>query len=317
MDGRDDEPRIPGLAQAAYVIGESLVDIKVDPDGTEHRLPGGSPMNVAFGLARLGVPTRLRSVVGDDPDGHLVIDHLRSAGVKLGDLVVLSGGRTSTARATIDQSGGAKYEFDLHWELPSAGSVPRGYGVLHTGSIGSILRPGADDVLALFESARPEVIRSFDPNVRPAITGDRNEVLARVERLARLTDVLKLSDEDAGWLYPGLSAAGVADTMLGFGVKLFVMTRGSKGCSVVTPSHRFEQRAIQTHVVDTIGAGDAFMSALLASLSRWGLFGRLREDGVSVGDLRRLAAFAARAAALTVAQAGAQPPTWTQVRATA
>lgn len=317
MEGRNDAARIPGIAQAAYVVGEALVDVTVDARGVERRLPGGSPMNVAFGLARLGVPTRLRSVVGDDVDGRRIVDHLRSAGVKLDDVVVDPDVRTSTASATLDATGAATYAFDLRWELPPGGVVPRGHGVLHTGSIASVLTPGADAVLEMFASAGSDVVRSFDPNVRPAITPDRSVVLERVEHLVGLTDVLKMSDEDAAWLYPDLDVAEVADRVLDLGVKLFVLTRGAQGCSVITPTHRIAQRAVPTQVVDTIGAGDAFMAALLASLSRWGLFGRLRDDGVSVGDLSRLAAFASRAAALTVAQAGAQPPTWTQVRAIA
>ncbi len=310
--------RIPGLAAGAFVVGEALVDVTVGVDGAVHRRPGGSPMNVAFGLARMGVPTRLMSSLGDDADGRMVAAHLRAAGVKLDDVSVVPGTVTSTALARLDAAGAATYEFDLRWDLPAAGAgVPSGYGVLHTGSIAAVLLPGADRVLGLYTSAPEEVIRSFDPNVRPAITPDRAAVLDRVERFVARTDVLKLSDEDAAWLHPGKGEAFVADWALARGVKLFVMTRGARGCTVVTPSHRIVQAAVTTHVVDTIGAGDAFMSALLAGLSRWGLFGALRRDDVGAGDLSRLAALASRAAALTVAQVGAQPPTWSQVRSAA
>ncbi|MCC2334568.1 carbohydrate kinase family protein [Cellulomonas wangsupingiae] len=307
---------IPGLAKSVFVVGEALVDVTVDVNGVEHRQPGGSPMNVAFGLARLGVPTRLMSWVGDDADGRLVAAHLRSAGVKLDDVTVAPRTATSTARATLDAAGAATYAFDLRWDLPDGG-VPPECTVIHTGSIAAVLPPGADRVLDLYRSAAPEVIRSFDPNVRPAITPDRAAVLERVEWFVDRTDVLKLSDEDAAWLHPGEDEAFVTDWALGRGVKLFVMTRGAHGCTVATPSHRLEQPAIPTEVVDTIGAGDAFMSGLLAGLSRWGLFDALRRDGVGAGDLSRLAGLATRTASLTVAQVGAQPPTWTQVRTAA
>ena len=309
--------RIPGLATSAFVVGEALVDVTVGVDGTVHRRPGGSPMNVAVGLARMGVPTRLMSSLGDDDDGRLVAAHLRASGVKLDDVSVLPGSSTSTALARLDETGAATYEFDLRWDLPEGGSVPSGHGVLHTGSIGAVLSPGADRVLELYRSAPAEVVRSFDPNVRPAITPDLAAVLERVEQFVERTDVLKLSDEDAAWLHPGKDEDLVAAWALARGVKLFVMTRGARGCTVVTPSHRIVQGAVPTNVVDTIGAGDAFMSALLAGLSRWGLYGELRRDGVDAGDLSRLAALAARAAALTVAQVGAQPPTWSQVRSAA
>ncbi len=313
--GRD--ARIPGLAQAVFVVGEALVDVTVDADGVERRQPGGSPMNVAFGLARLGVPARLLSSIGDDLDGQRIAAHLRSAGVKLDDVSVAPGAVTSTASATLDAQGIATYSFDLRWDLPASGGVPTECGVIHTGSIGSVLAPGADRVLELFTSAHADVIRSFDPNVRPAITPDRVAVLERVEQFVSHTDVLKLSDEDAEWLHPGKDEEFVADWALGLGVKLVVLTRGARGCTVVTPSHRIVQGAIPTQVVDTIGAGDAFMSGLLAGLSRWGLFDALRGDGVSVGDLSRLAELATRVASLTVAQAGAQPPTWAEVRSAA
>lgn len=317
MARNGEDPRIPGLAKAVFVVGEALVDVTTDAEGVEHRQPGGSPMNVAFGLARLGVPTRLMSSIGDDEDGRQIAAHLRSAGVKLDDVSVVPGAVTSTASATVDATGAASYAFDLRWDLPAGSSVPADCGVVHTGSIGAVLPPGTDRVLELFTSACAEVIRSFDPNVRAAITPDRVAVLERVEQFVGRTDVLKLSDEDAAWLHPGKDEAFVADWALGLGVTLFAMTRGARGCTVVTPSHRIVQSAIPTHVVDTIGAGDAFMSGLLAGLSRWGLFDALRGDGISVGDLSRLAALATRAASLTVAQAGAQPPTWGQVRSAA
>lgn len=309
--------RIPGLVPTVAVIGEALIDVMVGADGVELRRPGGSPMNVSFGLARMGVPTRLITSIGDDGDGHQIVAHLQSAGVKLDAASVVPGAVTSTASAVVGRDGSPSYSFDLSWDLPAESRLPAEYGVIHTGSIAAVLSPGADRTLELFRSARGEAIRSFDPNIRPSITPDRDMVRARVEQFIACTDVLKLSDEDAAWLQPDKDEAAVVDWALGLGVKFFVMTRGARGCTVVTPSQQIVQGAVPTRVADTIGAGDAFMSALLAGLSRWGLLDLLRHDGISESDLSRLAALAARAASLAVAQVGAQPPTWAQVRSAA
>lgn len=298
---------------AAFVVGEALVDVTVESDGVERRRPGGSPMNVAVGLARLGLPTRLLTSFGDDADGRLLADHLGFAGVVLDDGSVTAGGTTSTALARIGADGSATYEFDLQWDPPGGRTVPQGTALVHSGSIAAALEPGGTRVLQLFESVSDDVLRSFDPNVRAAITPDRGAVLERVEAFAGRSDVLKLSDEDAAWLFPARDAAAVAEWALALGVGLVVVTKGGAGCLVVTRRHRLALEAVPTQVVDTIGAGDAFMAALLAGLLRWDLAGQVRHGGIGADDLVRLASLAQRSASYTVARAGAQAPTWAEI----
>lgn len=312
------DPEILGVAKGAFVVGESLVDITVDAGGTERHRPGGSPMNVAFGLARMGVSARLLTTVGDDAGGRQILRHLQGARVKLDDVRVVPGVRTSSARAMIGADGAASYSFDLSWDISGEIEVPTDCGILHTGSIGAVLEPGADAVLDLFLSAPPGVVRAYDPNARPSITPDRERVRERVERLVENADVVKMSEEDAAWLLPDEDGPGVVRWALDRGVKFFVLTRGADGCLVQTPSRRVDQPAFPpVKVVDTIGAGDAFMAALLAGMSRWGLLEAVREDAISPGDVERLAVLASRAASMTVSQVGAHPPTWAQVRSVA
>ena len=306
----DGAPRLPA---SAFVVGEALVDVTVEADGVERRRPGGSPMNVAVGLARLGQPTRLLTSFADDADGRLLADHIGLAGVVLDDGSVTAGATTSTALARIGADGSAMYEFDLQWDLPGGRTVPPGTALVHSGSIAAALEPGGTQVLEIFEGAGDDVLRSFDPNVRPAITPDRGAVLDRVEAFARHSDVLKLSDEDAAWLFPAQDAESVADWALTLGVGLVVVTRGAAGCLVTTGRHCFALKAIPTQVVDTIGAGDAFMAALLAGLLRWNLVGQVRQDDIGADELVRLVSLAQRAASYTVARAGAQAPAWAEI----
>lgn len=295
---------------SVFVVGESLVDIAVGLDGVARRMPGGSPMNVAFGLARMGVPTTLLTAFGDDEDGRLIADHLASAGVVLAHSSVTPGSPTSTALARLADDGSASYEFDLHWDIPAGTRVPDGAVAVHTGSIAAAIDPGASHVLEFFERSGPGVLRTFDPNVRPAITADPAATLEQVERFARHADILKLSDEDAAWLLPGTDERDVADWALGLGVRLVVVTRGAAGCVLTTPTDRVEQAGVPTHVIDTIGAGDAFMSALIAGVTRWDLVESLISGDLAMEETAALATLAQRAAAMTVARAGAQPPTW-------
>lgn len=289
----------------AAVIGESLVDRIVGADGVVREVPGGSPMNVAVGLARLGVETTLFTQFGTDRLGGVVARHLAESHVNLargsvGDVA------TSTATATIDEAGSAHYSFDIRWSPQLA--IPASVDVLHTGSIGALLEPGSERVLELLEAADPDTLVSFDPNIRSGVIGGHAEVVERVERLAAACDVLKMSDEDAAWLYPARSHAQIADEYLERGVSLFVITRGARACVVRTPTHSFEMVPPTVDVTDTIGAGDAFMSGLLfgclAGHNRKAVLGR----SLSLDAGESIVATALQSAAVTVGREGASPP---------
>ncbi|MDF8264351.1 carbohydrate kinase family protein [Luteipulveratus flavus] len=295
------------------VVGEALVDIVRRPDGSERTHPGGSPLNVAVGLARLGHPVQLATSIARDEHGDAIRSHLAADGVPL---TVGSDGasRTPTATATLDEHGSATYEFDIEWaprELPSDG-----FGHLHTGSIAAALQPGATAVREAVERARPHATVSYDPNVRPSLMGEPQDVRSDIEQLVGLSDVVKASDEDVRWLYGEHAPIDqVARLWARLGPSLVVLTRGGDGAllHLAASDEPAELPGRAVEVVDTVGAGDSFMSGLLSGLLDAGLLGepdaRERLRRATLEDVRPSLDRAVQASAITVSRAGAQPPT--------
>ena len=282
------------------VVGEALIDVvTTSHDKTEH--PGGSPANVAYGLGRLGVRTGLLTAIAPDARGDSIEEHLRSAGV-----ILLPGSktltRTASATATLEPDGSARYDFDVTWDLAPAAPayVPK---ILHTGSIATFLEPGAGAVRSLLEQAHRQCMITYDPNIRPALLGSHAEAKATFEELVPLTDVVKLSDEDAQWLYPQKSLDETAAHILGLGTGLTVITKGAEGSQFTTSAAKISIPAVKSKVADTIGAGDSYMSALILGLLTRGT------EGFAPAVLEQLGHTAAAAAAITVQRPGATPPT--------
>ena len=292
------------------VVGEAVVDLVLAPGAiipSAH--PGGSPANVALGLARLGADVVLVTRVGRDDYGSLIEKHLLGSGVELaeGSLVDAS---TSTALARLDDLGRATYEFDIDWRLEDV-SVPAGV-CLHTGSIAAVLDPGAGSVAALLEDARATATVSYDPNARPSLMGAADVALRRIEAVAEVSDVVKVSDEDLGWLFPGEDVTAVAARWLARGPAIVVVTRGEFGAYAVAASGDVDHRGDKVEVVDTVGAGDAFSSGLLDGLRRRGLLGADRRGALHAIDRETLADVvdrAIRVSAWTCTRPGADPPT--------
>lgn len=298
-------------ALPALVIGEALVDLVERPGHAPAAVVGGSPLNVAVGLSRLGAPSTLRTHLGTDEYGALIRHHLVTNDVSVAPGSVRPG-RTSTARARIGANGAASYDFDVCW-APGPAPAPDPAPVLvHTGSIAATLEPGAAVVAAAIDEARATATISYDPNVRPALMGDRASAAARIEAIVRVADVVKASDEDLAWLYPGVDLTTVARRWRELGPALVVVTRGELGAHAVAKAVTLDIAAPEVTVVDTIGAGDSFMSGLLAALGDHGLLGRPAEEDLRTIDvltLRRVVEYAAACAAVTVARLGADPPT--------
>ncbi|WP_432543635.1 carbohydrate kinase family protein [Kineococcus sp. SYSU DK002] len=295
----------------SVVVGEALVDV-VHRAGSgpaaEH--PGGSPLNVAYGLGRLGHDVALLTRLGDDARGRLLREHLDAGGVRLPPGAV-DGDPTSVARAEIDAEGKASYEFDLVWRLPDV-ELPEDVALVHTGSIGAAVDPGARAALELLRSVRGRATTSYDPNVRPAFFASPAAALARVEEFVAASDVVKASDEDLAWLLPGQDVDAVARRWQALGPALVVVTRGGEGAVAVSGAGTLQVPAPRVDVVDTVGAGDAFMSGLLHALAEHDLLGgaalpRLRHLGLRT--LEAVVGTAIRSASITCSRAGANPPT--------
>ncbi|MEE1772558.1 carbohydrate kinase [Streptomyces sp. JV185] len=290
------------------VIGECVADIVRLPGAADQVHPGGSPANVAYGLARLGHGATLLTQLGPDDNGRLIRDHLAGAGVD-----VRTDGATAptpSAAVTLDGAGRAAYTFEITWTLGPV-SLDRPPHHVHTGSIAAVMEPGETTVLGAVESLRTSATVSYDPNVRPELMGDHESAVRRVERCVALSDVVKASDEDLEWLYPGQAPEQVAERWLASGPGVVLVTRGGDGALAVLPGGRVTVDALPAEVVDTVGAGDAFMSGTLHALAVHGLLGadgreRLRSlDRARTADVLR---HATASAAVTVARAGANPP---------
>ncbi|TWD73366.1 fructokinase [Kribbella amoyensis] len=303
------------MTAPVLVVGEALVDIvgtagrSPGKNGTK-ATPGGSPANVAVGLARLGVPTELVTRFGTDPYGDQLGAHLFGNGVQLAPGSVDPGFRTSTATATLDSDGVASYQFDISWEPPAL-TLNRGCPAVHTGSIATVLEPGAEAIRKFLGTlADQPVTVTLDPNARPTITPDPVATWSAVQALAALSDLVKLSDEDCAFLRPGSSPEEIAAELLAAErTQCVVITRGGDGATGVTRTAHVEVNAPAIEVVDTVGAGDSFMSALIAGLSARGLLGPARLRGLDEKALCEVVDYAVKAAAITCTRHGADPPT--------
>jgi fructokinase len=290
------------------VAGEALVDVVVDADGDTAESPGGSPLNVAVGLGRLDIAATLVSQVGHDERGGLVVQHVTGSNAEI-VAVPTASGRTSVATAHLDSTGAARYDFDLDWSLPPQVLPP--CQALHVGSLGTLLEPGRESVLDLVEQAcGREVFVSYDANLRESFLDDRERAWRDVRALGSRCTLVKLSDEDAELLDPDSDPDDVARTLLaGERTRLVILTRGAEGATAYVGSVEVSASPRPVEVVDTVGAGDAFMAATLAQLSDLDAFARpgpgLPLDEPALGRLLR---GSMEVAAITCERRGANPP---------
>jgi fructokinase len=301
------------------VIGEALVDL-VGQRGSRTLVahPGGSPANVALGLARLGDPVTLMTRLGKDAFGEMISTHLQSSGVRV-DAGRDDGAKTSLAVASL-AAGVATYDFRIEWDIGTLAPLPVETRCLHTGSLATALEPGRADVEDLMarEHQRGRVTISYDPNVRPALLGTPERARPGIEHLVTLSDVVKVSDEDLHWLYPGRPDEEVARDWLARGPVLVIVTRGGQGVYAVTAGLEVRRPATPVDLVDTVGAGDSFTSGLLDGLRRADLIGSERREKLSAVDESSLVSIlddASLVAAITCSRPGANPPTRAEVEA--
>lgn len=277
-----------------WVAGEALIDLL--PNG-ESKLPvvGGGPANTAKALSNLGFSTYFIGGISKDSYGELIEAELNSYGVNLA-LVNRMALPTAVAEVEIDETGSAKYRFELENTATFAFGdwLPAGKpAVLHIGTLATIIEPGAS---VLFEWARnlsSPIL--FDPNVRPTVLGNRAIYRKHFERLARISSVIKLSEEDLNWL------GYKVDEIINLGPKLVVLTRGKGGISGFTPGKRIDVRATEVEVKDTVGAGDTVGAVIVE--------GMIKHDEFKDAALESVLQRAAKAAAITCTRVGAKPPT--------
>jgi fructokinase len=290
-----------------WVVGEVLIDLI--PDGAHYTsVVGGGPANTAKALAKLGVKTHFIDGISSDEYGQMAKAELLSASVLL-DYAQYSNKPTCTAKVTLSSSGSASYEFVIQdtatfdfsdrW-LPDPQSLKP--WLLHIGTLATVIEPGASVLFEWVQSVAHVAPIVFDPNIRPAVLGDRDEYVKKVEKWVAISSAVKVSDEDLNWLYPGKAIVEIAKKWLAVGVQLVVVTLGDKGITAYRKSEEISIDAVKVDVADTVGAGDTVGAVLVEAIVDNGL------DRLTGEVLKTMLNRAAKAAAITVSRTGANPP---------
>ncbi|MVT78539.1 carbohydrate kinase family protein [Bradyrhizobium cajani] len=297
--------------------GDALIDFVPtrNADGREAVMPavGGSCLNVAIGMARLGAPTGFVGGISTDLFGRMIADHAAASQVELG-LATRSDHQTTLAfvRIVAGESHYAFYDAETatrNWTY-RRGSIPfETVEALHVGSTTLVNDQGAAETTALIADARTSSTISFDPNCRPNLVKDKPAYLARMAGFAASADLIKMSDVDFAFLYGEEPYQQRASALLEQGASLVVITRGNNGATAWhAGAGQIEVAAPAVEVADTIGAGDSFQAALLVALHKQGRIVRQQLKDVSADELRRALSFAANCAGLTCTRPGADPP---------
>ncbi|NLA29494.1 MAG: carbohydrate kinase [Propionibacterium sp.] len=299
-------------------LGEALVDIIIRDGQVLSEHVGGSPLNVACGLAALGHSTLIASWWGDDERGRAIEEHAteHAVGIVPGSNKAV---HTGIANAHLDEEGHALYDFDLTWDI---GTLPpvTALAHLHTGSFAATLEPGGSKVAAAVKKMALNGTVSYDPNVRPALMGSPDDVRERIEQIIGLSDVVKASDEDLGWLYgEDTPVEQVMRKWVKLGPGLVVITRGPWGAYALLSGDRdmLVVDPLNIEVADSVGAGDSFMAGLLSGLLDAGLLGsaeaKRRLRAADWSEVRTALHRAVITSGLTVSQSGAYSPTRAEI----
>ena len=299
--------------------GEALIDMIPSPTtegGRDGFVPhsGGAVFNTAIALGRLGARAGMITGLSTDMFGQQLDASLRASHVDTSR--VIRSDRPTTLAFVKLTDGHATYSF---FDENSAGrmigaedlpALSQEVPSLFFGGISLAVEPCADTYAELM--AREGATRAvmMDPNIRPGFIKDVNRYRERLARMLTLTDIVKVSDEDLNWIYPGAEALqDKLDMLRGAGPRLVVLTKGSAGATAYLADGRSVDVAAQkVMAVDTVGAGDTFNAGVMASLSTQGLLTKGAIADLTPDQVRTALDLAARSAAITVSRAGANPP---------
>jgi fructokinase len=289
------------------VGGEALVDLVIDPEGAVVAKLGGGPFNAARTIGRLGSNVAFLGALSLDRFGTLMHAQLTIDGVD-DSLIQFTELPTTLASAELDEHGAASYRFYLAetaapnlYVLP----LPTDLSILHVGTLGIVLEPMASTLEAVVHGVGDDVVVLLDPNCRPRVTADRVAYLARLQRMLRRADVVKVSTDDLQFIAPDRHRAGV-QMLLDGGAVVVLHTDGGRSVHIHGPGGESEVAVPTIEVVDTIGAGDAFGGAFAAW---WDQAGLRRRDLRDADAVRAAVGASVEVAALSCTRVGAQPPT--------
>ena len=297
--------------------GDALIDLLpvTATDGRDALVPvvGGSCLNIAVGMARLGVSTGFVGGISTDLLGRMIADHALRSGV---DLRYATRSDHQTTLAFVRMIAGEPHYafYDTYtaaqgWRYWPGAIAFDQVDAVHVGSTTLVGESGATEALALIADARGRATVSFDPNCRPGLVKDEARYFATMQAFTAGADIIRMSDVDFDFLYGGDDHASRAGAMLAAGASLVVVTQGTKGAQAWHRSAgAVEVAAPKVSVADTIGAGDSFQAALLFALHAIGRIGLQALARLTSDELRRVLTFAAACAAFTCSRPGADPP---------
>ena len=305
------------------VAGEALIDFVPSEDGRTYRaLPGGSPFNVAVGLARLGVATGYLGKLSTDALGRRLRRRLLREGIAS---VYVRDDPGPTTLAVVTKEPGVDPEYAFYGDHPAdrqlriedvPETLPADVQALHLGSYAMARAPVGETLTQLMRREADHRVISFDPNIRPSLIPDLDRYREQLEEWVRLSRIVKLSIADLEILFPGTTTDALADRWLGDDrSRLIVVTQGAHGMLAFTSRHALRIPAKTVQVVDSVGAGDASTAGLLAWLIQHGRLTPQALDTLSEDDVMGALNFASTVAAITCTRPGADPPRLDEVTA--
>lgn len=296
--------------------GEALIDMlpRQTTAGEPAFAPyaGGAVFNTAIALGRLGAPTGFFCGLSSDLFGNQLRDVLSASKVD-SSYAPMSAQPTTLAFVRLD-NGQASYTFyDENTagrmltvaDLPVLGAEVE---AMLFGAISLISEPAGGAYEEFMKREQGRRVMMLDPNIRPNFIPDKEKHLRRICAMMAMADIVKLSDEDLNWFGETGSPEDFVRAWLERGPKLIVVTHGAKGAVGYTRGHAVTIVPQEVEVVDTVGAGDTFNGGILASLHEQGLLNKAAIAELSQDAVHRAISLGAKAAAVTVSRAGANPP---------
>ena len=300
--------------------GESLIDMVsfVTEKGEVQYSPhvGGSILNSAIALGRLGADAYYCGAVSNDTFGGSIEDCLRDSKVQE-DFIIKTNRHTTLAYADVTDDV-AKYTFvdensagrliDENSLKPFVNKINNAKALL-VGGISLQADPCGTSWQWLVEQVTGHCVIYFDANIRPDFIEDKDKYLERFERLTRKVDIIKISEEDYSYLCGKQDFEKVTAEWLDKGIKMVVLTLGEKGAKVIYDGGKeISVGTEEVKVIDTIAAGDSFNAGFLFDLDKQKMLDREKLASIDTSTLKKALIFANQVASFTVTQKGANPP---------
>jgi fructokinase len=302
-------------------LGEALIDFVSREGLTFEGFPGGSPYNTAIAISRLNTECHFLGRVSNDLFGKQLIDYLKENSVST-DMIVTTEDKSTLSFVQKQDDGLVEYAFfandtaDRNWKIDDFShiTIHGNARIIHFGSISISQEPCGTQLFSFLKKLAGKILLSFDPNIRPSQVPDRDLYMKRFKTLCGISEIVKLSDEDLEWLYPGMESNDALKELRELGPSIIALTRGSEGAVILNKHHKVLVPILKQKVSDTIGAGDTFHGALLDYLYKKNWLSRESLDNLTIRELEAIGSYANKAAGLNCMKPGADPPTENEMR---